>query len=245
MERERRLQLVRILTRETLQALSPEKLATYQEDFAGFALTAGVPHAGERAVPWRPREQGLDTTLVAGMFFRVLVEAEHLPPGTRERISYVRKEAKNYLVSRLAGQISLSQFFRLLNLIDENVRQYFQGLGEDWGAAAPGTGPETFRTAPAPEPVRVEDLRQALAALPLPQKGRGKLTLESLCQFFQTTEGRWFRLLDLEDRFRVNKKTAWGCLNLLLKAKILEHNGEKANRVRYILAPPFRPPMPT
>jgi hypothetical protein len=238
MERERRLELVRTLTRETLQAISPEKLATYPEDFAGFALTAGVPHAGEKAVPLGPGEQGLDTTLVAGMFFKVLVAAERLPASTPERISFVRKEAKNYLVSHLAGQISLSQFFRLLNLIDENVRQYFQGLGGNWLAAAPLPQAETFET--APEPVRGEALGQALGALPLPRTGRGKLTLESLDQFLQATQGRWFRLLDLEDRFRVNKKTAWGCLNLLLRAGILEHNGEKANRVRYILAERFR-----
>jgi hypothetical protein len=240
MERERRLELVRTLTRETLQAISPEKLATYPEDFARFAMTAGIPQAGEKAVPLGPREQGLDTTLVAGMFFKVLVAAEHLPASTPERISFVRKEAKNYLVSHLAGQISLSQFFRLLNLIDENVRQYFQGLGGDWLTAPHLPRAETFKTAAAPEPVRGEALGQALGALSLPRTGRGKLTLQSLDQFLQATQGRWFRLLDLEAHFGVNKKTAWGCLNQLLKADILEHNGEKANRVRYILAKRFR-----
>jgi hypothetical protein len=37
----------------------------------------------------------------------------------------------------------------------------------------------------------------------------------------------------------VNKKTAWGYLNLLLQEGVLTHNGEKANRVRYALAAPF------
>jgi DNA-binding IclR family transcriptional regulator len=75
----------------------------------------------------------------------------------------------------------------------------------------------------------------------LPQKGR-RITAEGLLAFLLGTEGRWFRLLDLEAHFRVNKKTAWSYLNLLLKAGLLEHNGEKANRVRYVLASPFRAP---
>ncbi len=238
MEGERRLELVRTLTRETVQAIVPDKLATYEEDFADFALSAGVPRAGEGSAPLRPGPQGLDTTLVAGMFFRVLVEAEELPAVPRERISYVRKEAKNYLVSHLSGQISLSQFFRLLNLIDENVGQYFQNPGGDW--AGRGIIPSAGARGATREQVRVEELRRALGTLALPPEGRGKLNQESLSRFLELTEGQWFRLLDLEARFRVNKKTAWGCLNQLLKAGILEHNGEKANRVRYILAARFR-----
>ena len=45
--------------------------------------------------------------------------------------------------------------------------------------------------------------------------------------------------MDFEVHFQVNKKTAWTYLNLLLTAGLLEHNGEKANKARYILAPPF------
>jgi alkylated DNA nucleotide flippase Atl1 len=70
-------------------------------------------------------------------------------------------------------------------------------------------------------------------------KGRRKLTPETLGDFLQETEGRWFRLLDFEVRFQVNKKTAWGYLNLLLQEGVLTHNGEKANRVRYALAAPL------
>ena len=83
-------------------------------------------------------------------------------------------------------------------------------------------------------------MRQALAKIALPLKGRRKLTPETLGDYLRETEGRWFRLLDFEARFKVNKKTAWGYLNLLLQEGVLTHNGEKANRVRYALAAPFK-----
>ena len=91
-----------------------------------------------------------------------------------------------------------------------------------------------------PDTVKSEALRQALAKVPLPEKGRRKLTPETLGDYLRETEGRWFRLLDFEARFKVNKKTAWGYLNLLLQEGVLIHNGEKANRVRYALAAPFK-----
>ena len=80
----------------------------------------------------------------------------------------------------------------------------------------------------------------ALIKTALPLKGRRKLTPETLGEDLRETEGRWFRLLDFEARFNVNKKTAWGYLNLLLQEGVLIHNGEKANRVRYALAAPFQ-----
>jgi hypothetical protein len=93
---------------------------------------------------------------------------------------------------------------------------------------------------PEPEPTkavfRVEPLRQALEALPLIPKGRRKLTSNALEEFLRETGGTWFRLLDFEERFGVNKKTAWAYLTQLMQAGILEHNGEKANKVRYMVA---------
>jgi hypothetical protein len=83
-------------------------------------------------------------------------------------------------------------------------------------------------------------LRQALAKIGLPLKGLRKITPETLCDYLRETEGRWFRLLDLEAWFKVNKKTAWGYLTLLLQGGVLTHNGEKAYRVRYALAAPFQ-----
>ena len=245
MERERRLTLVRHLTEEVITAARPEKLADFADDFADFALTAGVPRVAERLGRQRSPSQGLETTLVAGMFFEVLLDAASLPLSYGERVSFVRKKAKDYLVTRLAGQITLSQFYRLLNLIEAKVGDYFAQLTDDWTGAP--RGPEAAPPAPRPpkpEAVNGEALREALARLSLRLKGR-KLTPETLWDFLRRTGGEWFRLIDLEERFQVNKKTAWGYLNLLLTEGVLEHNGEKANRVRYALAPSFRTPSPS
>jgi hypothetical protein len=237
MNRDSCLDLVRDLTEQVMAAACPEKLTDFADDFADFALSAGVPEVAERLAYQRPESRGLDTTLVAGMFFEILMDAARLPAGSQERVSYVRKRAKDYLVTRLAGQITLSQFYRLVNLIEAKVGDYFEHLTGDWIG-----GPRLQEAAPPPEleAVDCEALREALARLTLPQKGRRKLTPETLGDFLCRTGGHWFKLLDLETHFQVNKKTAWGYLNLLLTAGILEHNGEKANKVRYALAPLFK-----
>jgi hypothetical protein len=239
MDQEGRLGMTRDLTEQVIRVLAPEKLADFADDFAVFSLSAGVPKVAERPTQPRPPAEGLDTTLVAGMFFEVLKDAAALPAGSRERVSFVRKRAKDYLVTHLAGQITLSQFYRLLNLIEEKVGHYFEHLTGDWL----GT-PRAQETAPRPGPAAIdgETLRQALARLSLPLKGRRKLTPETLLEFLSQTGGGWFRLLDFEEHFQVNKKTAWTYLNQLHRRGLLEHNGEKANRVRYILAAPFRLP---
>jgi alkylated DNA nucleotide flippase Atl1 len=142
-------------------------------------------------------------------------------------------------VTQLAGQITLSQFYRLLTLIEEEAGLYFTRQDWSWGKSGlreAGLSPPSR----LPEPVKYEALRQALAKIGLPTKGRRKLTPETLGEYLRETEGRWFRLLDFEARFKVNKKTAWGYLNLLLQEGVLVHNGEKANRVRYALAAPFK-----
>jgi hypothetical protein len=235
MDQDSQLELVRSLTKEVMAAVRPEKMATFAEDFAASAISGGLFRAEESLAVHHPRSQTLDTTLVAGMFFQVLREAEKLPVSTPERVSFIRRQAKSYLATRLAGQIPLSQFFRLLNLIEENVQSYFEEVRGSW------VGPKTVQAKSlAPEPseeiVQAEPLRQALEALPLMPKGRRKLTSSSLEDFLRETGGSWFKLLDFEARFGVNKKTAWAYLTQLLQAGILEHNGEKANKVRYMVA---------
>lgn len=234
-----RLELVRTLTREVMGTVRPEKIATFAEDFAALAISGGLIQAEESLAHLSPRSQTLDTTLVAGMFFQVLREAEDLPLSTPERVSFIRRQAKSYLATRLAGQITLTQFFRLLNLIEENVQSYFEEVRGGWVGVKTATG-----ASPAPPPpkeaIRTEALRQALQELPLIPKGRRKLTSAALEDFLRETQGIWFRLLDFEEHFQVNKKTAWAYLTQLLQAGILEHNGEKANKVRYMVASPFR-----
>ncbi len=240
MARDQRLAVVKTLTRLTLQELAagPE-LIHFDGRFAAFAATAGLPQAEERLAFFRAREQGLDLTLVAGMFFQVLVEAEQLPASAPERVAFVRRQAKDYLVNRLAGEIPLARFFRLLDLIDTHVQPYFEHLHGSWlQRPAPQSSPS-----PPPSPenrIKTAELAHALEAIPLSSKGRRKLTRTTLQEFLEQSQGGWFKLLDFERHFQINKKTAWACLNLLLQEGILEHNGEKANKVRYTLARRFR-----
>ena len=243
MDRDDALTLVRTLTRPVLELFAPAQVDDFEDDFAAWTLSAGALGVSEKSSALTPPAHGLDTTLVAGMFFQVVMEASRLPTGSQERVSFIRKRAKDYLVTQLAGQITLSQFYRLLNLIEEEVGLYF--ARQDWSGGKSALR-ETREASPPPplpplpEPVKNEALRQALAKIALPLKGRRKLTPETLRDYLRETEGRWFRLLDFEARFQVNKKTAWGYLNLLLQEGVLTHNGEKANRVRYALAAPFK-----
>ena len=242
MDHDDTLTLVRALAQPVLEMFSPAQLDDFDDDFAAWTLSAGSQGVAEQSHALTPPAHGLDTTLVAGMFFQVVMEASRLPTGSQERVSFVRKRAKDYLVTQLAGQITLSQFYRLLTIIEAEAGLYF--ARQDWSGGKSGLREPGEARPPAPpqlpEPVKSETLRQALAKVPLPEKGRRKLTPETLGEYLRETEGRWFRLLDFEARFKVNKKTAWGYLNLLLQEGVLTHNGEKANRVRYALAAPFR-----
>ncbi len=237
MDRDAILTLVRTLTRPVLELFSPTQAEDFDDDFADWTLGAGALGVSENSYALVTPGRGLDTTLVAGMFFQVMLEASRLPAGPQERVSFVRKKAKDYLVTQLAGQITLSQFYRLLNLIEEEVGFYF--AKQDWSGVKPHVV-EASLPRPLPELVKSDALHLALAKIGLPEKGRRKLTPETLADFLRESEGRWFRLLDFETRFQVNKKTAWAYLNLLLQEGVLVHNGEKANRVRYALAGPFK-----
>lgn len=186
----------------------------------------------------------LDRTLVAGMFLQVLLEAENLPATPVERTNYIKKAVKNFLVQRLAGQITLAQFFRLVQVIEQEVSHYFHRLQADW-LPRPELRPVGSQPPANPanlSPVNELALQAALARLPLPQQANRKLSAGGLGAFLRQTGGRWFRLLDFEAHFRLNKKTAWSYLSLLLHHGILRHNHAKANRVRYALAEEFLNP---
>jgi hypothetical protein len=245
MDRDAAIALVRTLTEPVVELFCPRQVEDFADDFASWSLNAGTLEVAEQPSSLLPPTRGLDTTLVAGMFFQVVMEASRLPSSSQERVTFVRKRAKDYLVTQLAGQITLSQFYRLLNLIEEEAGLYF--ARQDWSGdnAGPRESRPVSLAPPRPEPVKAEALRQALAQIALPTKGRRKLTPETLWDFLRETEARWFRLLDFEARFQVNKKTAWNYLNLLLQEGVLVHNGEKANRVRYSLAAPFQTHSPT
>jgi class 3 adenylate cyclase/tetratricopeptide (TPR) repeat protein len=235
MEWDTYIELVRELTHTTVEGLDLSGEEDFDNNFADWAKNTRALGTAKQSASLAS-SKGLYTTLVAGMFSQVIVEADCLPASMPERVAFVRKKSKDYLVNQLAGQITLSQFYQLLNIIEEKVGTYFEG-------AAPGPGlQDEPPLSPPAEVVRNEALRQALARIDLPQKGRRKLTPETLGDFLENTGGQWFRLLDFEAQFGLNKRTAWGYLTLLHQEGILEHNGEKANRVRYVLAAPFRGP---
>ena len=134
----------------------------------------------------------------------------------------------------------MSQFFRLLNLIEANVEQYFRQEKKGWltGPLPGGGEPRPLSRALNQPP---DNLRKILEELPLEPTGRRKLSAADLYDFLRRNGGEWFRLLDFETHLGVNKKTAWSYLNQLQQAGILKHNGERANKVRYILTEAYQP----
>ena len=265
---EARLAAVYAMSHNALQILAPRQTSSFDQDFRLWAANPGglavkehlgvqeaaiLDFPGRRSAATKGysyqagNSRGLDTTLVAGMFFQVILEAEHLPGNTLERTSYVKKAVKNFLVQRLAGQISLSQFFRLVQIIEHEVAYYFHRLQGEWlspgDACPPFISPTETASVVIPfQPVQESVLRRALDQLPLPHQANHKLSPPGLLKFLVETQGQWFRLLDFEAHFRLNKKTAWTYLTLLLQHKILQHNEEKANKVRYALSLEFMAP---
>ncbi len=255
---EARLAAVTSLSRALLRELAPtqatqhdQELALWASQPAHLAVQESLP-PGDLPLPLPPRQtksrgpgrevlptDGLDTTLVAGMFLQVILQAEHLPGTPVERTCFVKQAVKNFLVQRLAGQITLSQFFRLVTLIEQEVGYYFQRLQGQWLGAEPLTPAPTVINIVATPEIRTAELRDALLSLPLPHQANRKLTPEGLLAFLMETKGKWFRLLDFEAHFRLNKKTAWAYLTLLQQQRILRHNAQRANKVRYALAEQF------
>jgi hypothetical protein len=268
---ETRLAAIHSLSQGVLALLAPDQEVKFEQDFgcwvANAARLTAKEHIGPENLVYAQRSRtsgireplsphgplkGLDTTLVAGMFFQVILEAEHLPGNTLERTSYVKQAVKNFLVQRLAGQITLSQFFRLVQIIEHEVGYYFHRLQGEW--LSPGEAPPAKPSAPGlgngylvalTPSLKAYDLRLALSRLPLPRQANRKLSPDGLYEFLVKSEGRWFRLLDFESDFRLNKKTAWTYLTLLLHHGILRHNEEKANKVRYALSLKFMAPEST
>ena len=147
MDRDATLTLVRTLTRPVLELFAPAQVDDFEDDFAAWTLSAGALGVSEKSSALTPPAHGLDTTLVSGMFFQVVMEASRLPTGSQERVSFIRKRAKDYLVTQLAGQITLSQFYRLLNLIEEEAGLYF--ARQDWSGGKSGLRETREAAAPA------------------------------------------------------------------------------------------------
>ena len=81
MDHDSTLTLVRTLTRPVVELFSPAQLDDFEDDFAVWTLGAGALGVSEKSYALAPPAHGLDTTLVAGMFFQVVMEG--LPPAYR------------------------------------------------------------------------------------------------------------------------------------------------------------------
>ena len=108
------------------------------------------------------------------MFFQVVMKASRLPTGSQERVSFVRKRAKDYLVTQLAGQITLSQFYRLSTSSSRQRRVCISpGLDElaegiflrSLQPFALGQGPGPVQNAPRIQKRRQDFLVQAVSRI--------------------------------------------------------------------------------
>ena len=70
MERDAILTLVRRLTLPVVEMFAPGGVEDFDDAFAPWSLGAGTLVAEEESYSLPPPGRGLDTTLVAGMFFR-------------------------------------------------------------------------------------------------------------------------------------------------------------------------------
>ncbi len=124
-------------------------------------------------------------------------------------IEKINKITKSYIINNLCGELSLKQFFNIIDLIDsgiiinliKNIRDLIFNI------------------------IKKESKKNF--------KNNNKIKSELLTEFFLKNQGNWFKLSDFEIFFGVNKKTAWCYLNNMLKNGVLIHNNKKANKARY------------
>lgn len=189
-------------------------------------------------------EERLDRALVAGLMLDAALEAAPLPPDPEAQGRTLKLRVQEALLSQLAGRITLDRFRNLIRTLDRTFSYYFPLLSSLLPPAAPG--PDLHRTAPSAAfdafPASRAVLRDLLAAELarlreiLPQRPQSKITGPKLQNFLEGTGGRWFRLRDFQEHFRVDRKTAWEYVQKFLQAGLLVHNQGRAAAVRYGLA---------
>ena len=150
----------------------------------------------------------------------------------------MRKRAKDYLVNRLAWYTTLSQFYRLLNLIEEQVGHYFEHLTDDW--TAPPRDREAAAPCPEPEAIDGEALRRALSRLSLPLEGKRKLTFETLWDVVAVAVAAGSGCWILRSTSGSIKRPPGAIRTCCKRRASWNTTAQKANRVRYAVAPAFR-----
>jgi hypothetical protein len=108
MYRDDTLTLVRTPTRSMLELFVPAPADNLQDDSATWSLRAGPLGVwGTLSAPTRPG-LSLDTTLAAGIFFRVVRTPSRLPTGFQEPGSFIHTWSKDSLVTQLTDPRSPS-----------------------------------------------------------------------------------------------------------------------------------------
>lgn len=223
----------------------------FQEDSTQMRLSRGLPF-GKKAMerftpnclskekdPWWGEEK-LNRALVAGLMLEVIFSQPPLPddPGARRR--RLKEHLKTALVSRLAGHIPLHSFRSMAHNFDRWFDLFYPLISPS-GPDESGQ-PRKDQQVPALARGLQEDLlRETLARWTglLPTRRHRKIDREKLLSFFRQTGGKWFRLKDFEQFFRMDRKTAWEYIQKLLRAGLLYHNQGRSAAVRYRLAPGF------
>jgi hypothetical protein len=189
------------------------------------------------------RESELDSlnrALVAGLMLEVMLEnpSWREEPGSRRH--RLKACLRSTLASQLAGRIPLASFHSLAQGLDRWFEVFYPLLAD---AALASTSFTPARISPQLEGCHLrEDLfTDCLEKSPglLPRRRHRKFDRERLQNFLESTGGRWFRLRDFVEHFRVDRKTAWEYAQKLLQAGLLVHNQGHSSAARYRVAPHF------
>jgi len=192
-------------------------------------------------------EETLDRALVAGLMLHGALDGPALPPEPQARRVLLKTGVQKTLVSHLAGRITLDRFRSLIKTLDRCFPFYFSLLTplllRPGDSPGPQGTPALEMPAPFPHsrPVREDLLLEALGALPglLPRRPRSKVTGQKFHDFLCRTRGGWFPVRDFQERFAVDRKTAWEYVQKFLHSGLLVHNRGRAASVRYALAERF------
>jgi hypothetical protein len=211
-------------------------------------MERGLGLAAGRGYQWLGAgEEGLDRAVVAGLMLDAALKAAPGPPDPQAWGRLLKIRVQEALLTHLAGRITLDRFRALISSLNHCFPFYLPLISPLAQPGPPGSGSPRPAAAEPPFPasfnrsVRVHLLATALARLRgiLPRRPHSKLQAEKLLHFLAGTRGCWFRLRDFQERFSLERKTAWEYLQKFWRAGLLTHNQGRAASVRYALAERF------
>jgi hypothetical protein len=225
----------------------------YQSDTA--RITSGV---GQRSQPsdgdschWltrlscspEPELDSLNRALVVGLIVEAILENPRLGEGPDSRRQRVKACLRSNLAFQLAGRVPLASFQSLAQGLDRWFEIFYPVLA-DAGLSGPSASLATVRPTTVRCFLREDLFNDCLENNPglLPKRRHRKCDPEKLRNFLESTEGKWFRLRDFEEHFRMDRKTAWEYAQKLWQAGLLVHNQGQSSAVRYRVEPRFLQP---